>query len=194
MNRIGEGAMVFLLTNYSIFLNIQNGCYIQLTGLAINKLPLASKFYTSEQIIHKIQKVMHFDRTIEKEEIALDHVKVIESIVLDENLKTQKKRPITDIQETSSKAIILNNRDVIKMCKDFKNINVNNELAALNENNYLEIQKKHLNEENNWDITKVPNTNSISNLRFSRSVMFFGSPVYNKYDEPWYGLPKERKY
>src|SRR5436305_2521422 len=126
MNRIGEDAMVFLLTNYSIFLNIQNGCYIQLTGLAINKLPLASNFYTSEQIIHKIQKVMHFDRMIEKEKIALDHVKVIESIVLDENLKTQKKRPITDIQETSSKAIILNNCDVIKMCKDFKNINVNN--------------------------------------------------------------------
>lgn len=167
--------MVFLLTNYSIFLELQNGCYIQLTGSAINKLPLpssftikSSNFYTSEQIIHKIQEVMHFDRMIEKEEIALDHVKINESIVLDENLKPQKKRPITDIQETSSKAIILNNRDVAKMCKDFK--------------------------KNNLDVIKVPNTNSISNLWFSRSVMFFGSPIYNKYNEPWYGLPKERKY
>jgi hypothetical protein len=38
------------------------------------------------------------------------------------------------------------------------------------------------------------NTNSVSNLFFSRSVMFFGSPVYNKSGDYWYGLPKNRKY
>ena len=40
------------------------------------------------------------------------------SIMLDENKEfgNQKKRLIEDVQETSSKAIILNNRYVIKMC------------------------------------------------------------------------------
>ena len=38
------------------------------------------------------------------------------------------------------------------------------------------------------------NTNSVSNLFFSRSVMFCGSPVYNKSGDYWYGLPKNRKY
>jgi hypothetical protein len=92
--------MLFLLTNYSIFLELQNGCYIQITGPAISK-----------------------------------------------------KRPIEDLDK-SFKVIVLNNRDVIKLS----------------------------------------NANSISNLYFSRSVMFLGSSVYNKYGEFWYGLPKDRKY
>src|SRR3954465_2842764 len=88
--------MLFLLTNYSIFLELQNGCYIQITGPNISK-----------------------------------------------------KRPIKDLDK-SFKAIVLNDYDVIK----------------------------------------VSSINSISNLYFSRSVMFFSSPVYNKYGEFWYGLPK----
>jgi hypothetical protein len=65
-----------------------------------------------------------------------------------------KKRIIENVQETSAKAVVLNNRDVIK----------------------------------------VSNPNSLSKLCFSRSVMFISSPVYNKYNELWYGLPKDRKY
>lgn len=38
--RIGQEAMVFLLTNFSMFLELQNGCYVQLTGPAISKLPI----------------------------------------------------------------------------------------------------------------------------------------------------------
>jgi hypothetical protein len=124
--------MIFLLTNYSIFLELQNGCYIQLTGLAINKLP--SSFTIKQTNFYKIHK----------------------------------KRSFTEETSSKSKVIVLNNRDVVK--------------------------KKHLDEKNNLDVIKVPNINPISNLRFSRSVMFFGSPIYNKYNEPWYGLPKERKY
>jgi phosphopantetheine adenylyltransferase len=47
---------------------------------------------------------------------------------------------------------------------------------------------------NNRDIVKIPNPNSLSNLCFSRSVMFLSSPIYNKYGKLWYGLPKVRKY
>ncbi|EXX61748.1 uncharacterized protein OCT59_007196 [Rhizophagus irregularis] len=93
--RIGQEAMHFLLTNYSIFLSIQNGCYIQIMGPAISR-----------------------------------------------------KRPIEDL-EKSFKVIVLNDRKIVKA-----------------------------------------NTNSVSNLFFSRSVMFFGSPVYNKSGDYWYGLPK----
>ncbi|CAB5208554.1 unnamed protein product [Rhizophagus irregularis] len=93
--RIGQEAMHFLLTNYSIFLSIQNGYYIQIMGPAISR-----------------------------------------------------KRPIEDL-ENSFKVIVLNDRKIVKA-----------------------------------------NTNSVSNLFFSRSVMFFGSPVYNKSGDYWYGLPK----
>jgi hypothetical protein len=132
--------MVFLLTNYSsIFLKLQNGCYIQLTGPAISKLlissnlssftSMASNFYTLGQITQKIQEVTHF----EKEKIV---AKINDdTIALDENLGTQKRHPITDVQGTSSKAnnnlkrkhpnedverptfkvTVLNERDVVKV-------------------------------------------------------------------------------
>lgn len=64
-----------------------------------------------------------------------------------------RKRPIKDL-EKSFKAVILNDRDVVKQ----------------------------------------PNANSISNLWFSRQVMLFSDPVYNKKGDFWYGLPKNRKY
>lgn len=92
--------MLFLLTNYSIFLGLQNGCYVQITGPSISR-----------------------------------------------------KRPIEDLDK-SFKAIVLNDRNVVKLS----------------------------------------NANSISNLYFSRSVMFLSSPIYNKYGEFWYGLPKNREY
>ncbi|CAB4459538.1 unnamed protein product [Rhizophagus irregularis] len=88
--RIGQEAMHFLLTNYSIFLEKQNGCYIQIIGPAISR-----------------------------------------------------KRPIEDL-EKSFKVIVLNDRKIVKA-----------------------------------------NTNSVSNLFFSHSVMFFGSPVYNKSGDYW---------
>lgn len=100
INRIGQEAMLFLLTNYSIFLEMENGCYIQITGPTITR-----------------------------------------------------KRPIEDL-EKSFKAIVLNDRDVVKQ----------------------------------------PNANSISNCCFSRQVMLFSDPVYNKKGDFWYGLPKTRKY
>ncbi|GES81439.1 telomerase reverse transcriptase-like [Rhizophagus clarus] len=78
-----------------------------------------------------------------------DHTKVDESDK-NNNPETQRKRQIEDVEYPPSKAIVLNNRDVVKVLKP----------------------------------------NSLSNLYFSRSVMLLSSPVYNKYGELWYGLPK----
>ncbi len=130
--------------------------------------------------------------------------------------ETLRKCLIEDFQENSSKVIILNNRDVIttsgveEKTKSVasNNPDVDNELAVSNENSYLGFQRKRpiddvvQNKEisskaivlNDRDVVKIFNTNSLSNLYFSRSIMFFSSPVYNKYGTPWYGLPKERKY
>ncbi|POG57660.1 hypothetical protein GLOIN_2v1791517 [Rhizophagus irregularis DAOM 181602=DAOM 197198] len=35
--RIGQEALCFLLTNYSIFLELKNGCYIQIMGPSISR-------------------------------------------------------------------------------------------------------------------------------------------------------------
>lgn len=128
-----------------------------------------------------------------------------ECIISDKNKnpENQKKRRFEDVQETSSNAIILNNR---KKCveKASNNAYISNECSVVsNENN--EIQKKRPIEDvenpvskaivlNNRDVVKVSNPNSLSNLCFSRSVMFLSSPIFNKYGTLWYGLPKERKY
>ncbi|CAB4384162.1 unnamed protein product [Rhizophagus irregularis] len=124
-----------------------------------------------------------------------------ECIISDKNKnpENQKKRRFEDVQETSSNAIILNNR---KKCveKASNNAYISNECSVVsNENN--EIQKKRPIEVenpvskaivlNNRDVVKVSNPNSLSNLCFSRSVMFLSSPIFNKYGTLWYGLPKE---
>ena len=115
---------------------------------------------------------------------------VNESTVLNENKnsKTQKKHPIKDAQEIFSKAVILNNRDVVKMCTvsentkekakniTSKNVNSNNKLAMPNENDYLKIQrdcpiknikKSSFNINFNDLNVRVFNTNPMMNLCFS---------------------------
>ncbi|GBB95178.1 hypothetical protein RclHR1_24900001 [Rhizophagus clarus] len=333
--RIGENAMIFLLTNFSIFLELQNGCYVQLAGPAINKLSISSNFTrfngsacapfntqnslsstsfssqneevgtrdvcTSYQgsdgshnlsqnslpdenvgsISQRKSEVLAFFKKLREEEdkaysksyisgdnsvlfsqdtekdIVSDHIeqkigngrmvstftkqetgdmtsytrfkeqtkgvflkiletmypakvtgeasshdKVVECSVLDKNKNTeaQKKRIIEDVQDSSSKAIILNNRDAVKMCVG-KAPNSVDEKIIPNENNKNNQMKRSIEDIetpslkaivlNNRDVVKVPSPNSISNLCFSRSAMFLSSPVYNKNRELWYGLPKD---
>ena len=119
-----------------------------------------------------------------------------DSIVSDENknLEIQKKHMIEDVQDIPSKAIILNNRDVIKVCavQDVKekakdtvsdNVDSNNELIIPNDTKHPNKNVEKLSQ------AKVSNIS----LFFSRSTMLFSSAVYNKHGELWYGLPKERK-
>ncbi|CAG8439136.1 12769_t:CDS:10 [Funneliformis mosseae] len=46
--RIGHEPMIFLLTNFSIFLELQNGCYVQLAGQAISNLPIPQSLPSSK--------------------------------------------------------------------------------------------------------------------------------------------------
>ncbi|GES76557.1 telomerase reverse transcriptase-like [Rhizophagus clarus] len=354
--RISENAMIFLLTNFSIFLELQNGCYVQLAGPAINKLLISSNFthfkYKKEisvnahvfkkqtasgsacapsntqnslsstsfssqneevgtqnvctsyqgsdrshnlsqnslpdenvgSISQRKSEVLAFFKKLREEEdkaysksyisddnsvlfsqdtekdIVSDHIeqkignrrmvstftkqetgdmtsytrfkeqtkgvflkiletmypakvtgeasshdKVVECSVSDKNknTETQKKRIIEDVQDSSSKAIILNNRDAVKMCVGKAPNSVDKRIIP-NENNKNNQMKRSIEDIetpslkaivlNNRDVVKVPSPNSISNLCFSRSAMFLSSLVYNKNRELWYGLPKDHKY
>jgi hypothetical protein len=161
----------------------------------------------------KIMKAMHPDKVTEKEATAVD---VNKPIVLDEieNPETQKKCLIEDVRETSFKVIILNNHDMCTLSEDAEeraikndisknNFDVSNELVMQNGN--FGIQRKRSIDDaekssskvivlTNREAVKISSTNSLSSLCFTRSIMFFGSPVYNKYGKLWYGLPKERRY
>ncbi|CAI2170991.1 20378_t:CDS:10 [Funneliformis geosporum] len=52
--RIGHEPMIFLLTNFSIFLELPNGCYVQLAGPVISCLPIPQRSPSFKNAFEKI--------------------------------------------------------------------------------------------------------------------------------------------
>src|SRR3954453_16808976 len=88
--------MVFLLTQHAIFLKLQNNCYIQLTGLAINKLPIS-------------QDLSSF-KPIESSEPQKKY-----SITIQETSSKTIKYSNENVEKLTSKVVILNNHSIIKV-------------------------------------------------------------------------------
>ncbi|KAH9481585.1 Telomerase reverse transcriptase [Psilocybe cubensis] len=94
LSRIGEDAMLHLLTETSIYVSLPNGCLCQLTGEPlINTAPPA---YNDESLPKKMtQKRLHENATDTHNERPAKRLKLESSVALPNSTKPSGKRPIS---------------------------------------------------------------------------------------------------